>query len=810
MLVSYEWLSEYVDLLGITPEEIADELNRTGIEVEVIYTRDTGVTHVVVGHVLSVEKHPQADKLNVCMVEVGKDQPLQIVCGASNVAADQLVPVALKGATLPGNITIKHTKLRGIESQGMICSAKELGLPDKVLMKEQQVGILVLGSDAKIGQNITEYLGMNDQALELQLTPNRSDCLSMIGVAYEVAAIFNRELRFPEIGERVPTDETTRIEIITESEEDCPFYATQVVKGLKIGPSPQWMQNRLISAGIRPINNIVDITNYVMIETGQPLHAFDFESIKTREILVRRSRAGEKVVTLDGVTRACDDETLLITDGSQVLGLAGVMGGEYSEVKDHTTTVLIESAYFDPTLIRRASRKLGLRSEASNRFEKGVDPDRILPALMRAVQLLEQIAGGQVSSKITFEREGDIDDVIVSLRHERLIKVLGTKIEPEKVISILNRLHFSVKFDQDAQIYRVLVPSRRPDVQIEVDLIEEVARLYGYDRIPATLPWGQQQPGRLTPSQKMRRVIRQTLRDFGFSEVLTYSLTSNQRSKEVSGLHEGKHPIRLTMPMSNERTVLRTSLLPQLLETVEYNQNHGNDDVAIFEIGRTYLTDEKKITKLPEERYELAFVLTGNLRSATWNHPGFKGGDFYVAKGIMESLLERLGVQEVEIKAAHNFTGFHPGRTAEVRVNGQVIGVVGEVHPKLAKKYGLNDTAMVQIDLSQILEASKRELLYQPIRRFPAVTRDLALVVDQNVEAGVVEAGIKEVAGELLESVRLFDVFIGEQVGAGKKSIAYSLVYRAEDRTLTDEEVTTIHTRVVDHLVSSLGATLRQ
>ncbi|SFX77408.1 phenylalanyl-tRNA synthetase beta subunit [Thermoactinomyces sp. DSM 45891] len=809
MLVSHDWISEYVDLTGITPEMIAEELNRTGIEVEVIYTRDNGVTHVVVGHVLSVEKHPEADKLNITQVDVGSSEPLQIVCGAPNVAVGQLVPVAIKGATLPGGIKIKDTKLRGVASRGMICSAKELGVPDKFLMEHQKQGIMVLGTDAEIGQDIKEYLGMNDQVVELELTPNRSDCLSMMGVAYELSAIFNRELRLPEKKEVIVSTKDTLIEITTDLEEDCPFYAVQVVKGIQVGPSPQWLQNRLISAGIRPINNVVDVTNYVMIETGQPLHAFDLQTIPTGEIIVRRSRAGETVVTLDGVTRALDDETLLITDGEQILGLAGVMGGESSEVRPHTTTVLLESAYFDPTLIRRASRKLGLRSEASNRFEKGIDPERILPALDRAVQLLQEVAGAQVGSGVIVERSGEIEEVTVSLRHDRLMKVLGTSISEEQVAEIFHRLGFVSHFDVEKKAHHVQVPTRRPDIQLEVDLIEEVARIYGYNRIPTTLPWGQQQPGSLTDSQRLRRKLRHLLIDLGLSEVLTYSLTSSKRGTEVGTLTPSTGFVRLAMPMSSEHAVLRTTLLPELIQAAAYNVKHGNEDLAIFEMGRVYVTKEKKLTELPEERTELAFLLTGDFRLARWNRQAMHGGDFYVAKGIVQAIFERIGVSTVEIQAASHYEGFHPGRTAELVHNGEVIGVLGQMHPQLAKQHDLKDTVMVQLDLERLQQAIQADIRYQAIPRFPAVTRDLALVVDKNVEAGVLEAGIHEVAGELLESVRLFDVFIGSQVGEGKMSIAYSLVYRAADRTLTDAEVTATHSKVVEHLQTTLGAVLR-
>lgn len=806
MRVSYEWLKDYVDLTGIAPEDIAEEMNRTGIEVDVIYTRDAGVTNVVVGQVLSVVRHPEADRLKVCKVHVGDRQPLQIVCGANNVAAGQLVPVALEGATLPGGVTIRKTVLRGVESQGMICSAKELGFPDKFLMKEQQEGILVLGKDAVIGQDIKEYLGMNDQVLELELTPNRSDCLSMLGVAYEVSAIFDRKLRLPEI-ELHEIDSSEVMDIIIESEEDCPIYSAQIVRNLKIGPSPQWMQNRLISAGIRPINNVVDITNYVMIETGQPLHAFDLDTLKSREIIVRRSRQGEQIVTLDGVTRELDDETLLISDGQQILGIAGIMGGQSSEVTEKTTNVLIESAFFDPTLIRKASKKLGLRTEASNRFEKGVDPGRTIPALQRCVQLLVEIAGGELASDVICEDMGDIDDMEIQLRHERIGKLLGVQLNPDEVLNIFRRLHFPARFENS--IYYVQVPSRRSDVMTEIDLIEEIARLYGYERIPAAKLSGQQPMGKLTRAQKMRRMIRRTLSQLGLHEVITYSLTSHERNQEIASLHQGVTPIAVAMPMSNEHSVLRTTLLPQLIQTAVYNQNHGIEDVAIFEIAHTYLTEETHLSHLPEERYELAFLLTGNYRPTQWNQPAVKGGDFFIGKGIVEALFSTLGVVNVEYKPAA-YTGFHPGRTAEIRIGEEVVGVLGELHPKLAKQYDLGNTVLCQLDLEKLAGKLNHEIRYESLVRYPSVTRDLAVVVDHDLPVGEIEAGIRKAAGELLESITLFDVFTGEQIGEGKKSVAFSLVYRAKDRTLTDEEVQTAHQQVIDTLEQTLGAKLRQ
>jgi phenylalanyl-tRNA synthetase beta chain len=805
MLVSYEWLSQYVDLEGISPEDIAEEMNRTGIEVEVIYTRDPGVNGVVVGEVLAVEPHPEADRLNICTVNVGKGQLLQIVCGAKNVAAGQRVPVALIGAKLPGGVHIKKAKLRGVESHGMICSAKELGFPDKVLMKEQTEGIFVLEPDAPVGMDIKEYLSMDDQVIELQLTPNRSDCLGMWGVAHEVAAIFDRELRLPVISEQVPSEAGTGVEVVVESVEDCPFYAAQVVGNLEVGPSPQWMQNRLISAGIRPINNIVDITNYVMLETGQPLHAFDFDKIANGQILVRRANDGEKIVTLDDVERECDPEMLLVTDGQEPLAVAGVMGGASSEVTKETKTVLLEAAFFNPLTVRQTSKNLGLRSEASTRFEKGVDPEQILPALYRAVQLLRQLCGGVVSSDASVHKAGDVEEVTISLRHERLVNLLGVQISPDEVMDIFRRLRLPAAFEND--VYQVQIPTRRPDLMMEVDLVEEVARLYGYDRIPATLPWGQQLPGALTKEQKLRRDARHMLRELGLNEVVTYSLTSDEAEQDIASLYD-LQPIRVAMPMSKEHAVLRTTLLPQLIKVAAYNVHRGNERVQLFEVGKVYLTQEETLTDLPEERLQLAALIAGPKAASIWKTPQVDAQNFYELKGILESVLERFGVRDAEYQAA-DLNGFHPGRTALCVVEDEVIGVLGQLHPKLSKEYDLSEPVVLQLDLEKLLKKDL-QVIYEPIPRYPAVTRDLAVTVDENVPAGRIEAGIRKVAGELLESVTLFDVFTGEQIGEGKKSVAYSLVFRTNERTLTDEEVHQIHERIVHYLTEQFGAQLRQ
>ncbi|SFS72661.1 phenylalanine--tRNA ligase subunit beta [Marininema halotolerans] len=807
MLVSYRWLQKYVDLKETTPAQLAEALTRGGIEVDVIENRDGGVEKVIVGEVVGMEPHPDADKLRVCSVDVGTDELLQIVCGAANVAPGQKVPVAIHGAKLPGGIKIKKSKLRGVPSQGMICSAKELGLPEKLLPKEQQEGILVLPDEAGIGTDVKEILGLNDHVLELDLTPNRSDCLSMTGVAYEVAALLDREVSLPQSKEAATKGEKP-LELVLDAEDDCPFYAAQVVEGLQVAPSPQWMQNILLASGIRPINNIVDITNYVMLEMGQPLHAFDYDQVTDGEIVVRRAHPGEQVVTLDGVTRACDAETLLITDGTQPIGIAGVMGGANSEVKETTTTLLLESAYFAPPSIRKAARKLGLRSEASSRFEKGVDPERIIPALNRAVELLGEYALGKPASNVKTQSLGGSNEVTVTLRHERLIGVLGVQIPEEAVQDIFRRLRFPM--EKGDGVYHVQVPSRRPDISIEVDLIEEVARLYGYHRIPTTLPWGQQSPGVLTEEQRIRRIIRRTLQEVGLFEVLNYSLTSPARLSEVEfPLATGYRPIRLTMPMSDERKVLRTCLIPQLIETAEYNVHRREAGAQLFELGKIYLSDEKKLTQLPEERWELAGLITGETLAKHWDQEA-QSPDFFSVKGILEHLFLRLGVKDVSMRSAR-YKGWHPGRTAEILLDGTPIGLLGQLHPQVEEAHDLGETYAFQVAVAPIITKVEGVIpTARPLPRYPAVTRDLALVVDQEVPVAQLEATIREIGADLVESVTLFDMFTGAQIGEGKKNIAYALNYRAEERTLTDDEVNLRHDEIVAQLSTRFDAKLRQ
>ncbi len=817
MLVSYKWLEQYVNLNDVSAKALAEKLTRGGVEVDGVEARNLGVVKVVVGHVASKEKHPDADKLNVCKVDVGEAEHLQIVCGAPNVAAGQKVPVALVGASLPGGLAIKRAKLRGVESMGMICSAKELGLNDKLLPKEIQEGILVLPEGTPVGADAVALLGIDDEVLDLDLTPNRSDCLSMIGVAYEVAALLGREVALPDANEGVvsagvPTSDRVRIEI--EAREDCPHYAARIVEGVTIGPSPLWMQNRLMAAGVRPINNVVDITNYVMLEYGQPLHAFDADTLAGggNRIVVRHARAGERLTTLDGQDRALEPHMLLITDGERGIALAGVMGGADSEVTPGTTRIVLESARFAGRSVRRTSRQLGLRSEASLRFEKEVNPDAVIPALNRATALLCKYAGGRATEGHAEALLDSPAPTTVPLTVARVNDLLGTSLTADDIRVLLARLGFAVAGAGDS--LEVTAPLRRADMVRDVDVVEEIARLFGYDNIPTTLVRGATTPGSLTKAQRVARETRRALTGAGLHEAVTYSLTSEARRDALGGLFESPGRIRLAMPMSEERSVLRTSLLPHLLEAVVHNRNRNVEDVALFEIGNVFLTEETGApTALPTERRTLAAVVTGARSAANWSESGRAKVDFYDLKGRLEKLTTHLGIEAVYVASAPE--GFHPGRSADVYAvsadgSRAKLGRIGQIHPALQAEWELDDTYAFELDFESLVEASVLRANYEPLPRFPAASRDIAVVVDRSVPAGDLVASAREAGGAFLESVRVFDVYMGERLGADKKSVALALVYRHGERTLTDEEVTLAHDAVTQALAERHGAELRK
>ncbi len=803
MFVSYKWLQDYVNLSGVSAVELAERITKSGIEVEGVEVLNEGITGVVVGQVVERVQHPNADKLSKCQVDIGQGEPVQIICGAPNVAQGQKVAVATVGAVLPGNFKIKRAKLRGEESNGMICSLTELGVEAKVVPKEYSEGIFVFPQDAEVGTNAIALLNRDDQVLELGLTPNRADCLSMLGVAYEVAAILGREVKLPEIDvQPVPEKATDYITVKVEANEDNPLYAAKVIKTVKIGPAPLWMQTRLMSAGIRPHNNVVDITNYILLEYGQPLHAFDYDRLGSKEILVRRAHDGEKFVTLDDVERTLTSDHLVITNGTEPVALAGVMGGANSEVTSDTTTVLLEAAYFTGGTVRKASKDHGLRSEASARFEKGVDPNRVRAAGERAAYLIAKYAGGEVLEGASEVDTLTVEPAVVSITLEKLNNVIGTNLTVQDVEAIFERLQFTVNVEEN--VITVTAPTRRGDIKIEEDLIEEVARLYGYDNIPKTLPIGSATPGKLSDYQEKRRIVRQYLEGAGLYQAVTYSLTSEEKAAQFA--LEKRDFIRLAMPMSEDRSILRLSIMPQLLEVVKYNSARQNDSLAVYETGAVFLANGNEV--LPEEQEHLAGAITGLWHSHSWQGEK-KAVDFYVLKGILEGLFAKLGLADSVTYVQAKVDNMHPGRTAEILLNGQRIGFVGQVHPTMQKELDLKDTYVFELSLKAVLEEATAPLRYEAIPRFPSITRDIALVVDKETVSGVLKDIIETAGGKLLKEVSVFDLYEGDRMEEGKKSIAYSLKYMDPERTLTDEEVTKVHAQVLEALKEKAGAVLR-
>lgn len=803
MFVSYKWLAEYVDLSGIAPEELSEKITRSGIEVEGVEVLNQGMKGVVIGHVIEKEPHPDADKLNKCQVDLGNDEVVQIICGAKNVDKGQKVAVATVGAVLPGNFKIKKAKLRGEVSNGMICSLQELGIESKLVAKEYSEGIFVFPNDVEVGEDALGQLNLDDVVLELGLTPNRSDALSMLGVAHEVAAILSREVKYPEISyESIAEKAASVIEVKVEATEDNPLYVAKVIRNVTIAPSPLWLQSRLMAAGIRPHNNVVDITNYVLLEYGQPLHAFDLDRFGSKEILVRRAKAGEKIVTLDDHERTLTADHLVITNGAEPVALAGVMGGANSEVQSDTKTILLESALFKGQIIRTASKDHGLRSEASARYEKGVDPNRVHAAAERAAQLISLYAGGEVLEGSVEVQTAIFEPSVVQTTVEKVNRVLGMSILPEEMITIFERLQFGVTLDNGT--LAVTVPTRRGDITIEEDLVEEIARLYGYDNIPTTLPVGQAIPGRLSEYQEKRRKVRRYLEGTGLLQAITYSLTSEDKATKYA--LEDSELTKLALPMSEERSVLRLSLLPHLLDALKYNLARQIDQVSLYEIGSVFLNQGKD--RQPLEKEHLSAAVTGLWQTHLWQAEK-KPVDFYVVKGIVDGLLDLLGLtNHIEYKQTKR-DGMHPGRTAEIFLGDKLVGFIGQVHPTNQKKLDLTETYVFELSLVDLLTTDVVETRFEVIPRHPSITRDIALVVDKEIVAGNIEQVITEAGGKMLREVTVFDLYEGDRLEDGKKSVAFSLRYFDPERTLTDEDVTKAHDKVLKAVDEKFGATLR-
>lgn len=808
MRVSLKWLREYVDI-PLEPEELAERLTMAGVAVGAIYRPGKEIANVVTGRIERVEPHPNADKLVICRVSLGNGATRQIVTGAPNVREGLVVPVALEGARLAGGVVIKKARLRGVESCGMLCSGQELGLDPKSMPPDQAHGIMILPPDTPLGVDVRPLLGLDDTILELDLTPNRGDCLSMIGVAREVSALLGQPLRLPETEvEEVPGSSIegyVRVDI--QEPALCRRYVALLFTNIKVGPSPLWMQERLRAAGMRPINNIVDITNYVMLEIGQPLHAFDYHALKDGHIIVRRAQPGETIVTLDGNERRLEPEMLVIADPGGPVAIAGVMGGLSTEVTEKTTAVLLESAYFNPLSIRRTARALGLRSEASLRFEKGIDLEGCLRAAKRAAYLVAKLGAGEVVAGAVDSYPLPMERRTIVLRPERVGQVLGINISPSQTKALLSRLGFEVQ--ESEKQFLVKVPSYRVDVSREIDLVEEVARIYGYQHIPATLPFGSTTKGFRTRRQELLRRLREVLVECGLSEVITYSFINPASFDRLRLPPDSplRQVLKLQNPLSCEQSVMRTTLLPGLLEVLVRNYNRRVTSGAIFEVGRVFYP--KGGEALPEEKLVLSAAAMGQA-AAGWNHQPVNL-DFYFLKGVLEVLAERLGFPKITLEREKENPTFHPGRTARLKVGGITVGVLGEFHPDVLEEYGLGSRACAfELDLEALLEMATREPKYQPLPRFPGIKRDIALVVPREVPCGEVLRVIREAGGTNLRQVSVFDVYEGRQIKKGCRSLAFSLFFQAGDRTLTDEEVAAQIEAISAAVAKELGAELRR
>jgi phenylalanyl-tRNA synthetase beta chain len=789
-------LKDYVDI-DVDAETLADKMTMSGTKVELIIEASEEIKKVVVGKVLEMKPHPNADRLLIGMVDVG-NQVLQIVTGAQNVKVGDYVPVALDGAVLPGEIEIRTSMMRGVESQGMMCSALELTMDLSKLPEEKKEGIYILDGEYEPGTDITKILKLQEKVIDFEITTNRPDCLSMVGVAREVGATFRVPYRKPAIKiKNSKGDVKDYVKGITiEEPELCYRYTARVVDNIKIEPSPQWMQKRLIQAGMRPINNIVDITNYVMLEMGQPLHAFDLDKVGGREIRVRRAKNGEEIVTLDGKRRVLDENDLVIADAEVPIGIAGVMGGEYSEITPETRTILLESASFNGYNVRMTCKKLGLWSEASFRFVRGVYQELAEIAADRAVMLMEELGAGEVIGGIVDVYPKPVKPHYVEVSSERINKLLGISITAEEMKEMLERLEMEVEVDRDN--LRITVPTFRQDIQLDCDVAEEIARLYGYDNIPKTIMTGSWVQGRKSFKEIIEDTVKEVLCGCGLYEIQTYSFESPSvfDKLRLSECDELRRAIVISNPLGEEYSIMRTTLLPSMLSALSLNYNRGMESAGLYEIAPRFIPREIPLKELPEERLTICLGMYGS-------------EDFYSLKGRVEVLLEELNISDYSFRRVQH-PSYHPGRAAEVLIGDEVLGIIGEAHPDVSQAYQIGTRVyMGELNFNLLMKNARREVKYSPLPKYPAVNRDIAVLVDRETEVGRIAEAIKEAGGELVEKLELFDVYTGEQIPEGKKSVAYSLTLRSKERTLVDEEANRLIQNILANLRDKLGAKLR-
>ena len=794
----------YVPDLDVTAQEYTDAMTLSGTKVEGFEKLDADLDKIIIGQITKIERHPDADKLIICQVNLGNES-VQIVTGAPNVKEGDKVPVVLDGGRVagghdgkktPGGIKIKKGKLRGVESCGMMCSIEELGSSREMYPEAPELGIYIFPEDAVVGENAVKALGLDDVVFEYEITSNRVDCYGVLGIAREAAATFNKKFCPPEV--KVTGNEEKASDYIKVTVEDpklCPRYCARVVKNVKIGPSPKWMQRCLASNGIRPINNLVDITNYVMEEYGQPMHAYDLDTIEGREIVVRRAEKGEKFVTLDGQERTMDDSVLMICDGKKPVGIAGIMGGENSMITDNVHTVLFEAACFNGTNIRLSSKKIGLRTDASGKFEKGLDPNNAEAAINRACQLMEELGAGEVVGGIVDVCNETREPSRVKFEPERINALLGTSLTKEEMLDYLAR----VELTYDEATNEIVAPTFRQDIHCMADVAEEVARFFGYDKIPTTLPTGEATTGKMPFKLRIENVARDIAEYCGFSEGMTYSFESPKVFDKLRIPQDDvlRKVITISNPLGEDYSIMRTSTLNGMLTSLATNYNRRNKDVRLYEMGNIYLPKALPLTELPDERTQFTLGMYGN-------------GDFFDMKGVCEEFFEKIGMKKkMQYDPESGKPYLHPGRQANMIYEGTVVGYLGEVHPLVADAYGIGDRAYIAvIDILTVLEFASFNHKFTGIAKYPAVTRDLSMVVPKNVLAGDIEAVIAQRGGKILESYQLFDIYEGSQIKSGYKSMAYSVVFRAHDKTLEESEITAAMKKILNGL-SGLGIELR-
>ncbi|MCF6515131.1 phenylalanine--tRNA ligase subunit beta [Lactobacillus sp. S2-2] len=803
MLISYNWLKEYLDI-NISADDLAEKIERSSVEVDSVITRSKGLKKIIVGQIMSFEKHPDSDHLNICQVDTGEDELEQIVCGAPNVEVGAKVIVASPGARIADNVKIKKAKMRGIESRGMLCALDEIGFPKDVVPKEWSDGIYFLPEDAVVGNDVYEYIGMNDSLIDLDVTPNRGDMLSIRGTLFDLAAIYNKnfELETNEVKNYL-NDNISDLINLNVDETLSSNYNLRIIKNVKVEASPLWLQIRLWNAGIKPINNIVDVTNYIMIKLGQPLHAYDLDKINQNDISVRRAKNGETITTLDDVERILNETDVVISDSKSPIALAGLMGGKDTEVDDNTTNILLEGANFNSVNTRKMAQKQNLHTDASQRFERKIDDSNIVNSIEDATGLIEMIANGEATKDILTKTVNKSKNKIINITSSRINHVLGTDFDNNTIIDIFNRLNFEVEIENDS--IKVTIPSRRNDISMDADLIEEIARIYGYDNIGSTLPTTKMTQGKLSKKQKLIRNSRKSMEEYGLTHAISYSLTSEEKSSQFST--NDQESVQLKFPMSMDHSNLRMNLLSGLLDDVAYNQARNVKNVALYEQGRIFIPNDNDVR--PTEIEHLAGVISGSLVENNWKQKS-KKVDFYDIKGILNEFLKNLSfVDEITYVATDKYSNMHPGRTADILIGDTKIGFIGQVHPKLVQKYKIDEVYGFEINLDIINDLPKKEQLYNQISQYPSIKRDIALLLNDDITHADVYNLIKKRGGAYLTKIDLFDIYEGENIPEGKKSMAYSLIFQDKNGTLTDEDVNKSMEKIQNNLEKEFDLEIR-